>query len=88
MATRADQAGNQDTQSSSRTRDGRLQQIRERVDRVERELDAIMELVGRMQVEEPPSAALDVRALQRLDERGVTSAVWPMPPAQEDSASL
>jgi hypothetical protein len=88
MGTRADQPGNHDTHAPSRMRDGRLQQIRERVDRVEHELDAIMELVSRMQADEPPAGALDVRAVQRPDDRGVTSALWPAPQVQEDSASL
>lgn len=74
--------------AASRIRDGGLQQIRERVDRVEHELDAIMELVTRMQADEPPTAGLDVRGMQRAEERGVTSAVWPLPLVQEDSASL
>lgn len=74
--------------ASSRMRDGRLQQIRERVDRVEHELDAIMELVTHMQAAEPPAAALDVRAMQRAEDRSVTDAVWPVPLVQEDSASL
>jgi hypothetical protein len=88
MATRADQAGNPDMCASSRMRDGRLQQIRERVDRVEHEIDAIMELVTRMQADELPTAALDVRGMQRAENRSVTSAVWPLPIVQEDSASL
>jgi hypothetical protein len=70
-------------------RDGRLDQIREHVDRVETELDLIMELVTRMQADEPMTSALDVRGMQRADARGVTSALWPqLPIVQEDSASL
>lgn len=72
----------------ARMRDGRLQQIRERVDRVEHELDAIMELVTCMQADEPATGALDIRGMQRRDERTVTSACWPVLPVQEDSASL
>jgi hypothetical protein len=69
-------------------RDGRLQQIRERVDRVEYDLYAIMELVTRMQADEPPAAALDMRGVQHAEDRGVTCAVWPLALVREDSASL
>lgn len=72
----------------ARMRDGRLEQIREHVDRVEHELNEIMELVTRMQAAEPAPAALDVRGMQRPGERSATSACWPVPPLQEDSASL
>ncbi len=58
------------------------------IDRVEHELDAIMELVTRMRADELPAAALDVRGMQRAEDRGVTSAVWPLPIVQEDSESL
>jgi hypothetical protein len=58
------------------------------VDRVEHELDEIMELVTRMQADEPAPAGLDVRGMQRPGERTVTSACWPVLPLQEDSASL
>jgi hypothetical protein len=47
-----------------------------------------MELVTRMQTDEPALAALDVRGMQRPDERSATSACWPVPLLQEDSASL
>ena len=48
-----------------RLRDGRLEQIREHVDRIEHELHEIMELVTRTQADEPAPAGLDVRAMQR-----------------------
>ncbi len=41
-----------------------------------------------MQADELPTAALDVRGMQRAEDRGVTSAVWPLPIVQEDSASV
>jgi hypothetical protein len=72
----------------ARMRDGRLDQIREHVDRVEHELNEIMELVTRMQADEPAPAGLDVRGMQRPGARTATSACWPVPPMQEDSASL
>jgi hypothetical protein len=72
----------------ARVRDGRLEQIREHVDRVEHELNEIMELVAHMQADEPAPAALDLRGMQRPDERSATSACWPVPLLQEDSASL
>jgi hypothetical protein len=72
----------------ARMRDGRLEQIREHVGRVEHELDEIMELVTRMQADEPAPGALDVRGMQRPGARTVTSACWPVLPLQEDSASL
>lgn len=72
----------------ARMRDGRLEQIREHVDRVGHELDEIMELVTRMQADEAAPAGLDVRVMQRPGERTATSACWPVLPLQEDSASL
>jgi hypothetical protein len=81
----SDQTGNSPL---TRMRDGRLEQIREHVDRVEHELGEIMELVTRMQADEPAPAALDVRGMQGPGERAVTSACWPVLPLQEDSASL
>jgi hypothetical protein len=68
-------------------RDGRLEQIRGRVDRVEHELNEIMELVTRMQAGEPAPAALDVRGMRRPDERSATSTCWPAALLPEDSAS-
>jgi hypothetical protein len=81
----ADHPGNS---HPARMRDGRLEQIREHTDRVEHELTEIMELVTRMQADEPAPAGLDVHGMQRPGERTATSACWPVLPMQEDSASL
>jgi hypothetical protein len=81
-----------DGQLRQRMRDGRLEQIREHVDRVERELDQIMELVTRLQTEDDSTSPSDVRSMQLPRDRSVTSACWPsvplQGPVQEDSASL
>jgi hypothetical protein len=71
---------------------GRLQQITEHVDRIERDLAEVYELVTRMgqalavELGTEEAATPDLR-LSR--DRGVTSACWDArPPIQEDSASL
>jgi hypothetical protein len=68
-------------------RDGRLEQITERIDRIERELADIQELVTRMRDDE--TGALSVPEMLPSSARTVTSACWqPLPLIQEDSASL
>jgi hypothetical protein len=71
---------------------GRLQQIAEHADRIERDLADVRELVSRMRrdVDAEPDAARDAVPDLRLPrDRSVTSACWQThPPIQEDSASL
>jgi len=71
---------------------GRLEQITAHVDRIERDLADVYELVSRMrqaldaEAEASDTADLDVR-LSR--DRGVTSTCWSQDrPIQEDSAGL
>jgi hypothetical protein len=77
----------QDPHLRDRMRDGRLQQILKHVDGIEDHLNDITELVARLQRDDSDSE-LSVRDNQAARDRGVTSACWPMPPVQEDSASL
>jgi hypothetical protein len=80
---------NDDPRLRQRMRDGRLQQITEHIDRIERELSEVRELVARMRDDD--SAPLTVRETQLSRDRSVTSYCWPdrsTIPVQEDSASL
>jgi hypothetical protein len=71
-----------DNQTARRLRDGRLQQIREHVDKIEVHLDDIAELVARLDMEPYEDRAQPTR------EPSITGACWPNPPVQENSASL
>lgn len=71
---------------------GRLQQITEHVDRIERDLADVYELVSRMRqaLDAEAGAADTADSDVRLSrDRSVTSACWSsQPPIQADSASL
>lgn len=71
-----------------RMRDGRLDQITEHIDRIERELAEVQELVVRMR--EDIGEMTSIRDTQLRRDRNVTSACWPSGAnrVQEDSASL
>jgi hypothetical protein len=71
---------------------GRLQQIIDHVDRIERDLADVYELVARMQQAmdaEPESPAVADPDMRLSRDRSVTSACWDRRALiQEDSASL
>lgn len=81
-----------DPKIRQRMHEGRLQQIAEHADRIERDLADVRELVARMRqdVDAESNVAGDtVPDLQLSRDRSVTSACWQThPPIQEDSASL
>jgi hypothetical protein len=86
MGTPGGRRENHDPELRKRMRLGRLQQITERIDRVESELADIQVLVLRMQQDESRS---EVSEPMRAREPSVTSTCWePRPMVQEDSASL
>jgi predicted transcriptional regulator len=72
----------------ARMRDGAMQQITEHIDRIERELSEVQELVTRMREDNAELAS--IRGAQLARDRGVTSSCWPDESVrvQEDSASL
>jgi hypothetical protein len=89
MATPAEIEQNQGEQElRQRMRDGRLLQITEHIDRIERELAEVQELVTRMRLD--TGEAANLRGAQLARDRTVTSACWPNTQVvvQEDSASL
>jgi hypothetical protein len=89
MATPTEIEQNQGEQRlRERMRDGRLLQVTEHIDRIERELSEVQELVMRMR--EETAEAASIRHTQLARDRTVTSACWPNTPVvvQEDSASL
>jgi hypothetical protein len=71
---------------------GRLRQITEHVDRIERDLADVYELVNRMQQDldaESDAAEVADQDLRLARDRSVTSACWDRHPLiQEDSATL
>jgi hypothetical protein len=87
MDSHADLAGNPDPLLRARMRDGRLTQILTLVDRIEHHLDDVTELVARLQRDSTRQETA-IRDGQLARDRSVTSGCWPMPSAQEDSASL